>query len=170
MAKRSPVLLLLPLNHHLETTDLFKYWIILFGIALVPGMNILQWDCLSHVQLLMLEAVEWLPDLFFVLSQDRLAWEGNVAWGVFSDTARCAEELVNAAYVKNPWDQIPFQCQKNVFEHVVNFYSCSINTDLDLLLLYWLSIKKIPHDKLGNKFDSWAVLRSCCHHGVVSPE
>lgn len=59
---------------------------------------------------------------------------------------------------------------KNVFEHVVNFYSRSISTNLDLLLLYWLRVKKIPHDKMGNKFDSWAVLKSCCHHEVLSPK
>lgn len=169
MAKRSPVLLLLPLNHHLETTDLFKYWFILFGIELISGMSILQWDCLSHVWLLMSEAVEWLPDFFF-FNQDKLAWQGNVAGGVFSDTPRCVEELVNSAYVKSPWDQTPFQRQKHVFEHGVNFYSLSINTDLDLLLLYWLRVKKILHDKVGNKFDSWAVLRSCCHHEVPSPK
>lgn len=63
-----------------------------------------------------------------------------------------------------------FSVKKNGFEHVVNFYSPSINTDLDLLLLCWLRVKKIPHDKVGNKFDSCAVLRSCCHHEVLSPK
>lgn len=65
--------------------------------------------------------------------------------------------------------QGPFSVKRKIVEQVVNFYSCSISDDLDSLLLHWLRLKKIPHDKLDNKFDSWAVLRSCCHHGVLSP-
>jgi len=72
---------------------------------------------------------------------------------VFSHTPRCAEELVNAAYVKSLWDQIPPKVKRENFEQVVNFYSCFINNDLDSLFLYWLRVKKIPHD-MDNKFDS----------------
>lgn len=44
-----PVLLLLPLNHNLKITDLLKYSMILLGRTWIPGLSILQLDCLSHV-------------------------------------------------------------------------------------------------------------------------
>lgn len=60
----------------------------------------------------------------------------------FSHVHRYVEELLSAVYIKSVRDQIPFKVKRKVFEQVVNFYSCTVNNDLDSLLLYWLRVKK----------------------------